>query len=180
PSVGLLNVGAEELKGHELIRTAGQMLRAADPDMNFAGFVEGDDISAGAVDVIATDGFSGNIALKSAEGAARLVSVFLREAFMSSPISKFGALIARGALRQLRDRMDPSSVNGGVFLGLNGLVVKSHGGSDAKGFASAIAMTADLARAAFNDEIAATTTRVGERLKADGGPRLAEQEAAAS
>jgi len=166
PSVGLLNVGAEELKGHELIRTAGQMLRSADPDMNFKGFVEGDDISLGAVDVIVTDGFSGNIALKSAEGAARLVSIFLKEAFTSSAISKIGALIARGALRRLRDKMDPSNANGGVFLGLNGIVLKAHGGSDAKGFQSAISMAADLAQAGYNAEIAATTARVAARLRA--------------
>ncbi|MEM6850802.1 MAG: phosphate acyltransferase PlsX [Pseudomonadota bacterium] len=180
PSVGLLNVGAEELKGHELIRTAGQMLRAADPDMNFKGFVEGDDISAGAVDVIATDGFSGNIALKSAEGAARLVSVFLKEALTSSLWSKIGALVARGALLRLKDRMDPSSVNGGVFLGLNGIIVKSHGGSDAKGVSSAIAMAADLARSPFNEEIAATVARVEARLEDRPGLRAQNCEAAAS
>lgn len=163
PSVGLLNVGAEELKGHELIRTAASIIREADPEMAFSGFVEGDDISKGTVDVVVTDGFSGNIALKSAEGAARLVGRWMKEALTGSLLSRIGALMMVGELRKLRDRIDPSSANGGVLLGLNGTVLKSHGGADAKGVASAVAMAANLARHPFHEEISATLTRIRER-----------------
>ncbi|MEM9168794.1 MAG: phosphate acyltransferase PlsX [Pseudomonadota bacterium] len=163
PVVGLLNVGAEELKGHGLIRTAAKTLREADPDMAFHGFVEGDDISQGVVDVVVTDGFSGNIALKSAEGAARLVGAWLKESLTATWLSKLGALLMMGELRKLRNRMDPSSVNGGVFLGVNGVVVKSHGGADAKGVASAVAMAASLAEHPIADEISRTLARVAGR-----------------
>ena len=163
PSVGLLNVGAEELKGHELIRTAAGIIREADPEMAFSGFVEGDDISKGTVDVVVTDGFSGNIALKSAEGAARLVGRWMKEALTGSLLSRIGALMMVGELRKLRDRIDPSSANGGVLLGLNGTVLKSHGGADAKGVASAVAMAANLARHPFHEEISTTLTRIRER-----------------
>ncbi|MEM8986406.1 MAG: phosphate acyltransferase PlsX [Pseudomonadota bacterium] len=165
PSVGLLNVGAEELKGHELIRTASTILQEADPDMNFHGFVEGDDISAGTVDVVVTDGFSGNIALKSAEGTARLVGSYVKGALTGSVLSKLGALFMMGALKELRNKMDPSSVNGGVFLGLNGVVVKSHGGADAKGAASAIEMAANLVGRGFRREVTQTVARVMARAE---------------
>ena len=165
PTVGLLNVGAEELKGHDLIRTAARILREADPEMAFSGFVEGDDISKGAVDVVVTDGFSGNIALKSAEGAARLVGTWMKEALTASLLSKIGALLMSGELKKLKQRIDPSSANGGVLLGLNGTVVKSHGGADAKGFASAVAMAANLARRPFHGEISSTVERVVQRAK---------------
>ncbi len=173
PSVGLLNVGAEELKGHDLIRTAARILREADPEMAFSGFVEGDDISKGTVDVVVTDGFSGNIALKSAEGAARLVGRWMRETLTGSLISRVGALMMMRELRRLKSRIDPSSANGGVFLGLNGTVVKSHGGADSRGVASAIAMAANLARHPFHDEIAATVARVRARAERglEGAPR---------
>ncbi len=163
PTVGLLNVGAEDLKGHELIRTAAGILREADPAMAFKGFVEGNDISAGVVDVVVTDGFTGNVALKSAEGAARLVGGWVRETLTGTLNAKLGALLMAPGLRKLKDRIDPSSVNGGVLLGLNGLVVKSHGGSDARGVASAIQMAADLARAPFHDEVAQTVAAVMAR-----------------
>ena len=163
PSVGLLNVGAEELKGHELIRTAASIIREADPEMAFSGFVEGDDISKGTVDVVVTDGFSGNIALKSAEGAARLVGRWMKEALTGSLLSRIGALMMVNELRKLKDRIDPSSANGGVLLGLNGLVLKSHGGAAAKGVASAVSMAANLARHPFQEEVSATLTRVRER-----------------
>ncbi len=173
PSVGLLNVGAEELKGHDLIRAAARILREADPEMAFSGFVEGDDISKGTVDVVVTDGFSGNIALKSAEGAARLVGRWMKESLTGSLLSRFGALMMARELHRLKSRIDPSSANGGVFLGLNGTVVKSHGGADAKGVASAISMAANLARQPFHDEIASTIARVRERAERglDGAPR---------
>ncbi|MBY0423846.1 MAG: phosphate acyltransferase PlsX, partial [Parvularculaceae bacterium] len=161
PSVGLLNVGAEELKGHETIRSAARILREADPEMGFQGFVEGDDISKGAVDVVVTDGFTGNVALKTAEGAARLVGVWLKETLTASIFTRIGALILRPALLRLKARMDPSSVNGGVFLGLNGIVVKSHGGADALGVKSAIEMAANLAERPFIDDIRQRIAKVG-------------------
>lgn len=163
PTVGLLNVGSEDLKGHELIRTAARVLREADPDMAFKGFVEGDGISKGDVDVVVTDGFTGNIALKSAEGAARLVGGWVKEALNGSLNAKLGALMMLPGLRKLKDRIDPSSMNGGVFLGLNGLVVKSHGGSDARGVASAVQIAANLARQPFRDEVAETVSAVMRR-----------------
>ncbi len=166
PTVGLLNVGAEDLKGHDLIRTAARVLREADPEMAFKGFVEGNDISGGVVDVVVTDGFTGNVALKSAEGAARLVGRWVKETLNGTLNAKLGALMMAPGLRKLKDRIDPSSVNGGVFLGINGVVVKSHGGSDARGVASAVQMAASLARAPFRDEVAQTVASVMERSDA--------------
>ena len=166
PSVALLNVGAEELKGHDLIRRAAHLLREADADMDFTGFVEGNDISLGAVDVVVTDGFTGNIALKSAEGAARLVGGWVKEALTDTLFSKLAALVMRPQLRALKEKIDPSSVNGGVFLGLNGLVVKSHGGADAKGVASAIEMAAGLCGRGFRAEVASKTKTVFDRIRA--------------
>lgn len=155
PTVGLLNVGSEDQKGHEEIRAAAKLIRDSGVDLSFHGFVEGDDIGKGTVDVVVTDGFSGNIALKTAEGTARLVAHFLREALSGGPMAKLGALIAYPALRKLKKRMDPGRVNGGVFLGVNGLVVKSHGGADANGFAAACNVAIRMARSAYREEIAA-------------------------
>ena len=147
PSVGLLNVGTEETKGHETVRAAADILRAMqEPGFDFQGFVEGDDITKGRVDVIVTDGFTGNVALKTAEGTARLIGGFLRAAFGQSLLAKIGYLFARPALRSLRARLDPRHYNGGVFLGLNGIVVKSHGGTDAIGFAVAVNLAIDMVR----------------------------------
>jgi len=165
PTVGLLNVGAEDLKGHELIRMAARVLREADPDMAFKGFVEGDDISKGSVDVVVTDGFSGNIALKSAEGAARLVGGWVKEALTGTLNAKFGAIFMFPGLRKLKDRIDPSSNNGGFFLGVNGIVVKSHGGANARGVASAVNMAAGLARQPFREEVAETVKAVMRRRR---------------
>ncbi len=154
PVVGLLNVGSEEQKGHEAIREAATILREIkDMPFDFHGFVEGDDIPSGTVDVVVTDGFSGNIALKTAEGTSRLIGQFLRDAFRSSLMSKVGYLLARSAVGQLRQRMDPRRYNGAVFLGLNGIAVKSHGGTDALGFANAIGVAADMARHGFLDTV---------------------------
>jgi phosphate acyltransferase len=160
PTIGILNVGSEEQKGHEEVRRAAELLKSSGLDLDYRGFVEGNDISEGTVDIVVTDGFSGNIALKTAEGTARLVSAFVKQALTSSPLAKAGALIASGGLKQLRERMDPSNVNGGVLLGLNGVSVKSHGGTDAKGFATALGLAADLARSNFKDEVAASLARV--------------------
>lgn len=160
PSVGLLNVGAEEQKGHEEIRAAAALIREAGFDMDFRGFVEGDDIAKGTVDVVVTDGFTGNIALKTGEGTARLVAHYLREALTGSLLGKLGALIAYPALRKLRDRMDPGSFNGAVFLGLNGLAVKSHGSANGHGFAAAIDVATLLARSHYREEIASNLSRL--------------------
>jgi len=159
PTLGLLNVGAEELKGHVVLHSAANTLRTAITDLDYRGFVEGNDISKGAVDVVVTDGFSGNIALKAAEGAARLVGGWMGEAVKNSWRSKLGGLLMMGQLKGLRKKIDPSSVNGGVFLGLNGVVVKSHGGADAAGVASAISIAENLARRSFIELMAAGVSK---------------------
>ena len=147
PSVALLNVGVEEMKGVEEVREAGRLLRELDhPGFDYRGFVEGDDLGKGTVDVAVTEGFSGNIALKTAEGTARQLAEYLRAAMARTWMSRLGYVLARSAFQRLREKMDPRKVNGGVFLGLNGLVIKSHGGTDAEGFASAIDLARDMAR----------------------------------
>jgi glycerol-3-phosphate acyltransferase PlsX len=157
PRVALLNIGTEDQKGTEEIRDAAQALRdATHLPLTFAGFIEGDKLSRGDVDVIVCDGFSGNIALKTAEGTARFVADLLRRAFSSSVRSKIGFLISRPATELLRHHLDPNNHNGAVFLGLNGLVVKSHGGANETGVANAIAVAAksvrdDLARKIAED-----------------------------
>ena len=134
PSIGLLNVGTEDLKGNAIVREADALIRAADLGLNYKGFVEGDGISLGAADVVVTDGFTGNVALKTAEGTAKLAAEFLRQSLKRSPLTMLGALLARSAFKELKSRMDPRKFNGGVFLGLGGVVVKSHGGTDGFGF----------------------------------------------
>ncbi len=154
PTVGLLNVGQEELKGDQNIRDADALMREADLDMDYRGFIEGDGISTGVTHVVVTDGFTGNVALKTAEGTARLVGTWLREALTSSFIARLGAaLLSLGALGHLRARMDPRNVNGGVLLGLNGVVVKSHGGADARGFSTSLRMALEMADSRFFSEI---------------------------
>ncbi len=160
PSVGLLNVGAEELKGGEAVRGAAAILRTVNLPMEFAGFVEGDDIAEGTVDVVVTDGFTGNVALKTAEGTAKLVVHFLRSALRRSLLGRIGGLLASGALGALRRKLDPRASNGGIFLGLNGVVVKSHGSTDALGFASALDMAIDMARAEVIPKIIADRAEV--------------------
>ena len=160
PTVGLLNVGSEDVKGHEEVREAQTLLREGGFDIDYRGFVEGTDIAKGTVDVIVTDGFTGNIALKTAEGTARFISDLMKEALTSSPLSKMGALLAMGALKAMRARIDPNSLNGGPLLGLNGVVVKSHGGADAKGFANAIKVAADLAASNYAERIARNLERL--------------------
>lgn len=153
PTIGLLNVGSEEQKGHEYIRTAAAALRATPLARNFHGFVEGNDIAAGTVDVVVTDGFTGNVALKTAEGTAKLYGEYLRRTFTSSLLAKLGYLLARNAFTKLRQRTDPRRYNGAMFLGLRGVCVKSHGGTDAVGFANAICVAHDLVHHGFNDKI---------------------------
>jgi glycerol-3-phosphate acyltransferase PlsX len=157
PRVGLLNVGTEEHKGRAELKIAHDRMTAAQDaaGFEFVGFVEGGDIPSSRVDVIVTDGFTGNIALKTGEGTAKLVSELLREAFSASLLSKFAALLALGSLKRLQKRIDPRRVNGGVFLGLNGTVVKSHGSADETGVSAAIRLAAQLARSGFNDRLAA-------------------------
>lgn len=168
PAVGILNVGAEDVKGNEAVRGAAQILRSAELPMEFLGFVEGDDISEGTADVVVTDGFTGNVALKTAEGIASLVMHYLRASLKRNFLSRFGALMASGALKTLRRKLDPRSANGGIFLGLNGVVVKSHGGADALGFASALDMAVDMARAQVIPKIVADREIVAPLVRAAG------------
>ncbi len=161
PSVGLLNVGSEEVKGHDAVKGAAHILRSAALPMEYAGFVEGDDIADGTVDVVVTDGFTGNVALKTAEGTARLVVTFLRGAMRRSLLGRIGGLFAGGALNALRRKLDPRTSNGGIFLGLNGIVVKSHGGTDAMGFASALDMAIDMAESGIITRIIADRAGIG-------------------
>lgn len=153
PTIGILNIGSEEVKGHEVVRTAAGRLREMSLPGRFHGFVEGNDIAAGTVDVIVTDGFTGNIALKTAEGTAKLYTEFLRRTFQSSPLARIGYLLARSAFRKLKKRTDPRRYNGAMFLGLRGVCVKSHGGADELGFANAIGVAVNLAMHGFNDRI---------------------------
>jgi phosphate acyltransferase len=147
PSVGLLNVGVEEIKGVDAVKEAARMLREANlPNLAYHGFVEGDDLGKGTVDVVVTEGFTGNIALKTAEGTAKQIAEYLRAAMGRSLMSRIGYLFAKGAFQALKEKMDPRKVNGGVFLGLDGVVIKSHGGTDAVGFASAIELGYEMAR----------------------------------
>jgi glycerol-3-phosphate acyltransferase PlsX len=162
PSVGLLNVGSEEQKGNEGVREAHRLMRDGGLPIDYQGFVEGDDIAKGTVDVVVTDGFSGNIALKTAEGVARFVRGLLREAFTSTLRAKLGAAMAAPTLRKMMARLDPASLNGAPLLGLNGIVVKSHGGAEARGYANAIVIAADLAQSDFSSEINQNMLRLAE------------------
>jgi glycerol-3-phosphate acyltransferase PlsX len=167
PRVGLLNVGTEDHKGRSELHEAQGQLQAAAKAGNFdyVGFVEGTDIASARVDVIVTDGFTGNIALKTGEGTAKQVAEFLRAALTSTFVAKIGALLARSALRRLQRQIDPRQVNGGIFLGLNGTVVKSHGSADATGVAAAVGLAIRLAKAGFVDKLAArvaSTDRAGQ------------------
>jgi len=146
PKVALLNIGVEDMKGTESLREAATRLRAATLPMEFTGFIEGDKIGAGTVDVVVTDGFTGNVALKTGEGALKLMRGLLKQVFTSTVPARLGYLLARGAFAALKEKMDPRKVNGGVFLGLDGVVIKSHGGTDAIGFASAVELGYEMAR----------------------------------
>ncbi|MDE2412018.1 MAG: phosphate acyltransferase PlsX [Sphingomonadales bacterium] len=163
PRVRLLNIGTEETKGTEDLQiAAAQLKQAADSlSMSFDGFVEADKINRGEVDVVVTDGFSGNIALKAVEGTARFVADLLRRSFASSLRSKFGFLVSRPATELLKHHLDPNNHNGAVFLGLNGVVVKSHGSANALGVANAVAVTARLLENDLTQRIAADLDRLG-------------------
>ncbi len=169
PRVGLLNVGTEEHKGRTELKEAYDLIRSHETDASysFVGFVEGGDISGARADVIVTDGFTGNVAIKTGEGTASLIGQRLREAFKYSPLSRLASLLAYTSLQRLRRKIDPRRVNGGVFLGLNGTVVKSHGSADATGISAAIKLAAQLSQNQFNDKLAA---RVAATLPAEETP----------
>ena len=154
PTVGLLNVGTEEMKGHEEIRDAAKILSQVKFPGHYVGFIEGDDITKGATDVIVTDGFTGNVALKTAEGVGKLSKHYLTEAFKSSPMAMLGYFLSRRAIKQMTDKVDSRKYNGGMFLGVNGICVKSHGGSDELGTENAILVAADLIENGFNKQVA--------------------------
>ena len=149
PSISLLNIGEEEQKGLDYIKEASQILSDLKSQINYAGFIEGDKIAQGISDVIIADGFSGNISLKTAEGTALLVTSYLKKALSSSLSSKIGYLFAKKAINNFRLQMDPRKYNGAVFLGLNAVAVKSHGGTDAFGFANAICVAVDMVKYNF-------------------------------
>lgn len=178
PTVGLLNVGVEEIKGQEDVREAGRMLREANLEtMNYHGFVEGDDIGKGSVDVVVTEGFSGNIALKSAEGTAKQLAEYLRSAMSRTIMARIGYIFARDAFARLREKMDVRKINGGIFLGLNGIVVKSHGGTDDEGFAAAVELGYDMVRNRLIDKIKADFDRFhAGRAAGDRAPEAADRE----
>ncbi len=173
PTVGLLNVGVEEVKGLEPVREAGKILREGQfAHLDYFGFVEGDDIGKGTVDVVVTEGFSGNIALKAAEGTARQFADYLKAAMMRTWRSRLGYLLARPAFHMLREKLDPRKSNGGVFVGLNGVVIKSHGGTDPEGYAAAIDMGYDMVRYGLLGKISETLHRHADataQSKALGG-----------
>jgi glycerol-3-phosphate acyltransferase PlsX len=163
PTVGLLNIGVEEIKGREEVREAAELLRAMNlPQLEYIGFVEGNGIGRGAADVIVAEGFSGNIALKAAEGTARQIMDLLREEISRRWLSQLGYLLAKPAFRALRDKLDPNKSNGGVLLGLNGVVVKSHGGTDSEGFAYAVDVGYEMARYDL-------LNKINQMLKRNGG-----------
>ena len=153
PSIGLLNVGEESQKGNTALQEASIHLLNENFPINYFGFVEGNDIAEGNVDVIVTDGFSGNIALKTAEGTSKLVTHLLEKSFKSSIFSKIGYLLARGGLKKMKDRVDPRKYNGAVLLGLNGIVVKSHGGTDEEGFANAVNVAYEMVKGNFINDL---------------------------
>jgi glycerol-3-phosphate acyltransferase PlsX len=175
PKVGLLNVGSEELKGHEDLRQAAAWLRREGSPINFHGFVEGNDIGAGVVDVVVTDGFTGNVALKAIEGTAKLTFQFVGDAFRTSTFAKIGYLFAAGAWKKLRKRVDPRRYNGGVFLGLDGVCVKSHGGTDQLGFANAIGVARDLVRYEYKSKLVEGLGKLRQVTSAPDTPEEALQ-----
>lgn len=181
PRVGLLNVGTEENKGRPELKEAADLIEAAAEagQYQFVGFIEGGDIPKSGVDVIVTDGFTGNIALKTGEGTARLIRSFLSEAFKATPLSRIAALLAYTSLRRLSKRIDPRRVNGGVFLGLNGTVVKSHGSADSTGVSAAIKLAFRLAESGFNARLAARVASAGSNRHNAGQQTSAEDEQSA-
>jgi glycerol-3-phosphate acyltransferase PlsX len=168
PTFGLLNIGSEEGKGDEILRSAAATLRESPLAKQFHGFVEGHDIAGGTVDVVVTDGFTGNVALKTGEGALKLVGDLLKRVFTSGPFARAGYVLARGGLKRLREWLDPRRYNGAVLLGLNGVVVKSHGGADAEGFAHAVDVAIDMISHDFNRKISDGLAAMDQSILASG------------
>lgn len=164
PTVGLLNVGSEDVKGHEEVREAHRLLREGGFGINYHGFVEGDDIALGTTDVVVTDGFTGNIALKTAEGTARFVKNLFKDALKSSPLAMLGALLAAPALKKMARRVDPGQANGGPLLGLNGIVVKSHGGAEAWAYSNAVSVAISLAASNYVNDIRSALAQVRQSM----------------
>lgn len=160
PTVGILNVGTEDMKGHEEVRAASALLSTVKFNGAYKGFIEGNDITKGTVDVVVTDGFTGNVALKTAEGVGKLTAQFLKDAFKSSPLAMLGYFLAAGAMKKLKGRIDPSKYNGGMFLGLDGVAVKSHGSSNIAGTENAILVAANLVHNGFNARVAKEISEV--------------------
>jgi glycerol-3-phosphate acyltransferase PlsX len=166
PTIALLNVGVEEVKGDEEVRQAHAWLKSTDLPLDYRGFIEGDQIGQGAVDVVVVEGFAGNVALKTAEGTARQISEYLKAAMRRTWLSRLGALLAAGGFRVLKEKMDPRRANGGTFLGLNGIAVKSHGGTDALGFASAVDLAYEMAESRLTTRLAADLAAFHHKLEA--------------
>jgi glycerol-3-phosphate acyltransferase PlsX len=178
PTIGLLNIGVEEVKGLEPVREAGQLLKEANlPNIEYYGFVEGDDIGKGTVDVVVTEGFSGNIALKTAEGTAKQIAGYLRSAMNRTFLARIGYFLARDAFERLREKMDPRRGNGGVFLGLTGIVIKSHGGTDPEGFATAVELGYSMARNRLLETINQDVTEYYRTHRVSREPEVAPAEA---
>ncbi len=176
PRVALLNIGEEELKGHESIREGARLMRESGLPIDatdFRGFIEPDKIGHGQVDVVVTDGFTGNVAIKTAEGIARMIADMLKDAFKSGPIAMLGAALVLPAMKSFRAKMDPRSTNGGVFLGLNGVVVKSHGGTDDVGFAQAVKVAASMGESSFLAEVAENLRRLAPAATAAPAEQVA-------
>lgn len=175
PTVGLLNVGVEEVKGVEQVKEAARILREANlPNLTYHGFIEGDDIGRGTTDVVVIEGFAGNIMLKTAEGTAKQIAEFLKAAIGRSFLAKIGYVFARGAFAALKAKMDPRAVNGAVFLGLDGIVVKSHGGTDAVGYASAIEVAYDMCKYELLAKITKALADRGEWVLPGASARMVE------
>ncbi len=170
PTIGLLNVGSEQMKGDDRIRQAADVLRTSAVAAQFRGFIEGHDITAGTTDVVVTDGFTGNVALKTGEGALKLASTLLKQVFSASMTSRLGYVLARPGLDRMREWLDPRRYNGAVLVGLNGVVVKSHGGADAEGFAHAVDVAMDMVTHRFNERIRAGVAQLGVLAPQSAGP----------
>jgi glycerol-3-phosphate acyltransferase PlsX len=164
------------MKGHEEVREAARLLREGGFGLDYRGFVEGDDIAKGTVDVIVTDGFTGNIALKTAEGVAKFIGALTKDALTSSLLAKAGAALAYPALKAMSAKIDPNAINGGPLLGLNGIVVKSHGGATAAGFGAAIRIAVDLGRSDYMTKVGASLQRLTAVLEHPSAPPAAEME----
>ena len=165
PSVGLLNVGEEELKGNEEVRAANRILKNSVLDFDYHGFVEGHNLGEGLVDVFVTDGFTGNAVLKTTEGTAQMVKAYLTAAFRRSWASRLGYLLAKPALDAFAAKLDPRQYDGAMFVGLNGVVVKSHGSTDAEGFANAVGVAIDMIKGEFNERIHANLEMIGDQTE---------------